>query len=54
LDFEEAVCRAQALDALVRSLVIVILNPEFDPLASALEAVELGGVHLDTVLNIGV
>ena len=45
LDFEEAVRRAQALDALMRSLVVVILNPEFDPLASALEAVELGAAE---------
>ena len=45
LDFKEAVRRAQALDALVRSLVVVILNPEFDPLASALEAVELGAAE---------
>ena len=45
MDFEEAVRRAQAFDALMRSLVVVILNPEFDPLASALEAVELGAAE---------
>ena len=42
LDLEEAVRRAQAVDALVRALVVVIFDPEFDALAGVLEAVELG------------
>lgn len=42
LDLEEAVRRAEALDALMRSLVVVILDPEFDALAGGVEAVELG------------
>jgi hypothetical protein len=41
LDLEEAVGRADAFDALVRSLVVVILDPEFDPFAGGIEAVEL-------------
>lgn len=42
LDLEEAIRRTKALDALMRSLVVVILDPEFDPLAGGVEAVELG------------
>jgi hypothetical protein len=42
LDLEEAVRRAQALDALMRPLVVVIFDPEFDALAGGLEALELG------------
>jgi hypothetical protein len=42
LDLEEAVGGAQALDALMRSLVVVVFDPEFDPLAGGVEAVELG------------
>jgi hypothetical protein len=41
LDLEEAVGRADAFDALVRPLVVVILDPEFDPFAGGVEAVEL-------------
>ena len=42
LDLKEAIRRADAFNALVRSLVVVILNPEFDPLAGGVETVELG------------
>jgi hypothetical protein len=42
LDLEEAIRRTQALDALMRSLVVVILDPKFDPLAGGIETVELG------------
>jgi hypothetical protein len=42
LDFKEAVCWAHAADALMRALVIVVLNPQADPFASLLEVVELG------------
>jgi hypothetical protein len=42
LDLEEAVCRTEPFNALMRSLVVVILDPEFDPLAGGVEAVELG------------
>jgi hypothetical protein len=42
LDLKEAVGRAKPFDALVGPLVIVMFNPEFDPLARRLEAVELG------------
>jgi hypothetical protein len=42
LDLEEPVGRAQALDALMRALVVVILDPELDALAGGLERVELG------------
>jgi hypothetical protein len=41
LDLEEAIGRADAFDALVRPLVVVIFNPEFDPFAGGVEAVEL-------------
>jgi hypothetical protein len=40
-DLEKSVGRAQAADALVRALVIVILDPESRPLHRLLEAVEL-------------
>lgn len=42
LDLKEAVGRAQAVDALIGPLVVVMFDPEFDPLARRLEAVELG------------
>ncbi len=42
LDLEEAVRRAQSLDALVGPLMVVMFDPEFDPVACRLEAVELG------------
>jgi hypothetical protein len=42
LDFEEAIGRTEPFDPLMRSLVVVIFDPEFDSLASRLEAVELG------------
>lgn len=42
LDLKEAVGRAQAIDALVGPLMVVMFDPEFDPLACRLEAVELG------------
>ena len=45
LDLEEAVRRAEALNALVRPLVVVIFDPEFDPFPSRLEAVELGAAE---------
>jgi hypothetical protein len=40
--FKEAVGGAQAPDALVRSPVVVIPHPEFQPLPRRLERVELG------------
>ena len=42
LDLEEAVGRTQSFDALMRPLVVVIFDPEFDAFAGGLEAVELG------------
>jgi hypothetical protein len=42
LDLKEAVGRAQSLDTLVGPLMVVMFDPEFDPLAGGLEAVELG------------
>jgi len=41
LDFEETIRWAQTFNALVRPLVVVIFDPEFDSLASRIEAVEL-------------
>jgi hypothetical protein len=41
LDFEEAIGRTEPFNTLMRSLVVVIFDPEFDSLASRLEAVEL-------------
>jgi hypothetical protein len=42
LDLEEAVSRTQSINALVGPLVIVIFNPQLDPLPGGVEAVELG------------
>jgi len=42
LDLEEAVRRTEALDALMRPLVVVIFDPEFDPLAGGVEGIKLG------------
>jgi hypothetical protein len=42
LDLEEAVGWTKAFNALVRALVVIVFDPEFDPLARLLEAVELG------------
>jgi hypothetical protein len=41
-DFEETIRRAQALDALVRSFVIIVFYPEPDAFAGGVEALELG------------
>ena len=40
-DFEEAIGRAKAFDALMRTLVVVVFNPEPDALARGVEAFEL-------------
>lgn len=45
LDLEEAVRRAQAANALMRALVIVMLDPQADALAGLLEVVELGAAE---------
>ena len=42
LDLKEAIGGAKTFDALVRSLVVVIFDPDFDPLAGRIEALELG------------
>jgi hypothetical protein len=42
LDLEEAVCRAEAFNALMRPLVVIVFDPEFDPLAGGVETVEMG------------
>ncbi len=42
LDFEEAVGRAETVQALVRPLVVIIFDPKFDPLAGGVKAGELG------------
>jgi hypothetical protein len=42
LDLEVPVRRAEASDALVRPLVVVVLDPLPDPLGCVLEALELG------------
>lgn len=42
LDLEEAVGGAEAADALVGPLVVVVFDPEFDALAGDVEALELG------------
>lgn len=42
LDLEEAIRRAETFDALMRSFVVVVFDPEFDALAGRLEALELG------------
>jgi hypothetical protein len=41
LDLKEAIRRAQSFDALMRPLVVVVFNPEFDPLTGGVKAVEL-------------
>jgi hypothetical protein len=41
-DLKKAVCRAKALNALVRPLVVVVTDPEPDAFACRLEAFELG------------
>jgi hypothetical protein len=41
LDLEEAIGWAETFNALMRSLVVVILNPELDALAGRIEALEL-------------
>ena len=45
LDFEIAVRRAEAAEALMGTLVIVILDPEADPGAGLFEVVELGAAE---------
>jgi hypothetical protein len=42
LDLEEAIGGAKAFDALMGTLVVVVLNPEFDALARGFKTVELG------------
>ena len=42
LDLEEAVCWAEAVNALMRPLVVIVFDPEFDPFAGGVETVELG------------
>jgi len=42
LDLKEAVGRTESVNPLVGPLVIIILDPEFDPFAGRVEAVELG------------
>jgi hypothetical protein len=42
LDLEEPIGRTETLDALVGPLVVVIFDPEFDPLPGRFEALELG------------
>ncbi|HTY86014.1 MAG TPA: hypothetical protein VMB80_00995 [Candidatus Acidoferrum sp.] len=42
LDLEEAVGRAQSVNALVGPLVVVVFDPELDPFAGRLEALERG------------
>ena len=42
LDFEEAIRRAETFNALMRPLVVVVFDPEFDPLTGGVKAVELG------------
>lgn len=41
LDLKIAIRRTQAFDALIRPLVVVMFDPELDPFAGRLEAVEL-------------
>jgi hypothetical protein len=45
LDLEEAVGRTEAADALMGTAVVVVADPEFDPLAGGLETLELGAVE---------
>lgn len=42
LDLEEAIGGTEALDALMRALVVVVFDPEFDPLAGGVKGIELG------------
>ena len=42
VDLEEAVGRAKTLDALIGPLVVVVFDPEFDPLPGRVKALELG------------
>ena len=42
LNLEEAIRRTEAFNALMRPLVVIVFDPEFDPLPGGLEAVELG------------
>jgi hypothetical protein len=42
LDLEEAVRRAEAINTLMRPLVVVVFDPKFDPFPGGVEAVELG------------
>jgi hypothetical protein len=42
LDLKEPVSRTKAFNALMRALVVVVLDPEFDPFPGRLEAFELG------------
>ena len=42
LDLEETVRRAQAFDALMRPLVVIVFDPEFDALPGGVEGIELG------------
>ena len=42
LDLKETVGWAQTLDALIGPLVVVVFDPEFDPLAGRLKTLELG------------
>jgi len=41
-DFEEAIGRAESLDALVRTLMVIIFDPELDSFASGVEVLKLG------------
>jgi hypothetical protein len=45
LDFEEAVRRAHAADALMGALVVVMLDPQTNALAGLLEVIELGAAE---------
>jgi hypothetical protein len=45
LDFEEAVRRTHAADALMGALVVVMLDPQADALAGLLEVIELGAAE---------
>jgi len=42
LDLEEAVRWAEAINALMRSLVVVVFDPDLDPFPGGVEAIELG------------
>jgi hypothetical protein len=45
LDLEEAIGWTESLDPLMRPLVVIIFDPEFDALTGVVEAVELGAVQ---------